>query len=157
MHWHIFHWALVTAKLRLNHVCTCLDFEKAMMNAAREQFPDAILVGCFFHFKQALRKHMGSLGICKQQIKMAMSENCIDILCIIPKEEILKKGMPYVQDAIKSSGLLNKDDDKKWDKLWVHFKKFWMSNAYFISLWNINGNAVDEVKMHARVNNGLER
>ena len=100
---------------------------------------------------------MGSLGICKQQIKMAMSENCIDILCIIPKEEILKKGMPYVQDAIKSSGLLNKDDDKKWDTFWVCFKKFWMSNECFVSLWNINGNSVDEVKMHTRVNDGLER
>lgn len=91
----------------------CLDFEKAMINAPREQFPDTILVGCFFHFKQALRKRMGSLGIHKQQIKIAMSENCIDILCIALKEEILKKGMPHAQDAIKSSGLLNKDDNKK--------------------------------------------
>ena len=93
-------------------MCTCLDFEKAMMNAARDQFPDAILVGCFFHFKQALRKHMGSLGICEAQIKMAMTKNCIDILCMIPKDEILNKGMPCAQDAIKPSGLLNKDDEK---------------------------------------------
>ena len=155
--WHIFHWVIVTAKFRLNPTHICLDFEKAMTNAAREQFPDTILVGCFFHFKQALHKQMGNLGICKQQIKMAMSENCIDILRIMPKKEILKKGTPYVQDAIKSSGLLNKDDNKKWDKFWVHFKKFWMSNSDFISLWNIDGDAADEVKMHTRVNNGLER
>ena len=78
-----------------------LDFEKALINAARDQFKDAILIGCFFHFKQALRKHMMSIAIDREQIKIAMTENVVDILCIMPKSEILKKGVPCVQDTIK--------------------------------------------------------
>ena len=28
------------------------DFEKALANAARFQFPNALIIGCLFHFKQ---------------------------------------------------------------------------------------------------------
>ena len=59
----MFCWTLVTTQLKFDPVCVYFDFEKALTNAAREQFKDAILIGCFFHFKQALRKHMVSIGI----------------------------------------------------------------------------------------------
>ena len=100
---------------------------------------------------------MTSIGIDREQIKIAMTENVLDILCIIPKSEILKKGMPYVKDAIKSSGLLKKSCELKWNKFWIYFKKFWMSSKMFIAIWNIHGNDENELEMHSRVNNGLER
>lgn len=34
------------------------DFEKGLMNALADQFPDARVVGCLFHFKQALLRKM---------------------------------------------------------------------------------------------------
>ena len=54
--WHVFHWTLVTAKLKFDPACVYLDFEKALTNAARDQFKDAILIDCFFSFQTRLKK-----------------------------------------------------------------------------------------------------
>ena len=90
----MFHWMLVTAKLKFDLVCAYLDIEKSSTNAAIDQFKDAILISYFFHFKQALQKHTTSIGIHREQVKMEMTENCVDILRIMPKNEMLKKACP---------------------------------------------------------------
>ena len=77
------------------------NFEKALINAAKSQFADAEIIGCLFHFKQALRRHMISkLDMDEEQVGMAMEKNCLDILTVILKHEIKKKGIPYVKNAI---------------------------------------------------------
>ena len=50
------HCTLATAKLEFDLVHACLDVEEVLTSAAKGQLKDAILIGCFFHFKQALRK-----------------------------------------------------------------------------------------------------
>ena len=85
---------LLTAKLKVDPVHFYLDFEKELTN-------DAILIGCFFYFKQALRRCMMSIGELAEQVKIEMTENCVDILCIMPKNEILKKGAPCAKCVVK--------------------------------------------------------
>ena len=126
------------------------------MNAARDQFGTAIIVGCFFHWKQAIRKHMVKLEIDKEQVKCAMKKGVLDVLTVIPKSEIKSKGIPYVKSLIDELNL-TKSDKQKWAKFWKYFLKFWMSDENFISIWNINSNNSNEKEMHSRVNNGLER
>ena len=79
-----------------------------------------------------------------------MTENCMDVLHTMPKNEALKKGAPCAKDAIESSGLLAKSCDLKWDK-------FWMSSKKFIAIHNIHGKDENEQEMHTRVSNELER
>ena len=105
---HVLHWVLATAKIKFDPVRACLDFEKVLRSTAEDQLKEAILIGYFFHFKQALRKCMVSIGIHWEQVKMAMTENCVDILCTIRKSEVLKKGMHCTKDSIKSSDSLTK-------------------------------------------------
>ena len=59
---------------------------------------------------------MLSIRMCKEQTKIAMTENCMDALHIVPKDEMLRKGMPCAKDAIKSLGLATKSCELKWDK-----------------------------------------
>ena len=40
-----------------------VDFEKASYQAAQEEFEEIDLGGCFFHFKQALHRHVQDLGL----------------------------------------------------------------------------------------------
>mmetsp|Transcript_21180 Transcript_21180/g.31896 ORF Transcript_21180/g.31896 Transcript_21180/m.31896 type:complete len:92 (-) Transcript_21180:688-963(-) len=40
-----------------------IDFEKAFINMVKKHWPDAIIIGCFFHFKQAIRKYLIKVGI----------------------------------------------------------------------------------------------
>ena len=40
-----------------------MDFELAAINAARSVFPDALLHGCYFHFRQSLYRKIQTLGL----------------------------------------------------------------------------------------------
>jgi hypothetical protein len=39
------------------------DFEKAAVNVFTEEFPNSRLQGCFFHFSQAIYRHVQSAGL----------------------------------------------------------------------------------------------
>ena len=123
-----------------------------MINACNDQYKDTEKDGCKFHSKQAWERKMKEIGIPQDEIDMAMQHNCLDILTIIPKDEIKSKGIPYVKNAIESIGL-SADDKEKWLKFWKYFNKFWMSSDEFIMLWNHHGIA-DSKDV---TNNGLER
>lgn len=130
------------------------DFEKALMNALRKVFPEAIVRGCLFHWKQAIRRHMISVLHFKEAtVNKIMEVNNLDILTIIPMGEIESKGIPFVQNK-----MADYEDDKKWDSFWAYFKRVWMK---IDEIWNINdyiskGN-VDVYELLNRTNNALER
>ena len=48
---------------------------------------------------------MKEIGIPQDQIDMAMLRKYLDILTIIPKDEIKSKGISYVKNTIESIGL----------------------------------------------------
>ena len=58
---------------------------------------------------------MKKLGISQEQIDMAIENNCLDILIIIPTNEIRSKGIPGVKIAIELLSL-STDDKVKWKK-----------------------------------------
>ena len=39
------------------------DFEKGLMNAVESELNDVTVAGCFFHWKQALQRKIGELGL----------------------------------------------------------------------------------------------
>ena len=142
--------------MRLNPNYICLDFEKGLINAAKNQFRKAKLFGCLFHWMQSIRRCMISLGVKKDQVSYSTTKNVLDILTMIPKNEIVKKGAPHAKHDIESMGLTS-EDRQKWSTFWTCFSKFWLSSSFFIGLWNIADNNDEENEIHSRVNNGLER
>ena len=77
------------------------------------------------------------LKINTKQIKLAMTKHVLDILTILPRDEILSKGVFNVRDIIDAEC---KDVEvvKKWDIFWNNYiKKYWMSSEEFIKTWNI--------------------
>lgn len=67
------------------------DFEKGLMNAIIEQLPGVNIVGCLFHWKQALRRKMLELYIARPQIAAALTPGVIDVLTVIPVDAIPSK------------------------------------------------------------------
>ncbi|DBA02855.1 TPA: hypothetical protein N0F65_006645 [Lagenidium giganteum] len=58
------------------------DFAQGMMNAIRDELPNTGIVGCLFHWKQALRRKMASLGISRQHISVAMAPGNMGLLTV---------------------------------------------------------------------------
>ncbi|KAG4240934.1 hypothetical protein PC116_g11102 [Phytophthora cactorum] len=120
-----------TGRLLEPATVTC-DFEHGLMNAITEQFPLVKIVGCLFHWKQALRRKMVELRIARPQISAVLRPGVIDVLTIIPVDQIADKGIRFVRAQMDETG-----NKTKWDAFWRYFRKTWMT-SYGADLWNVN-------------------
>ena len=88
---------------------------------------------------------------------MAMTKFVLDVLTVIPPNEILSRGIPYVKSIIDKE-LVKQVDKNKWKSFWeMYFIKFWMSSEIFISCWNIYSEDDSHLDFQNRTNNALER
>ena len=107
----------------LHHKCDPatigVDFEQGLINATRFSFPKAKLVGCAFHFKQAVRNYMLSLKIPKEVVHWYMEPGNFDLLTVLPKEDVSSidgKGVLYVAmlcESAPSSRTIEMEDKSK--------------------------------------------
>ena len=158
MYWHALHWVIVCSYWRCEPSTVTCDFEKGLIKAVGEQFPKSKINGCLFHWKQAIRRKMLKLKIDKEYVSMAMYINVLDVLTIIPKNEIITKGIQYVREILESEDLnLSRDDLNKWHLFWEYFLSFWCSDNNWISSWNIVNEDGEFWEIQNRTNNALER
>ncbi|POM60555.1 hypothetical protein PHPALM_30585 [Phytophthora palmivora] len=106
---HIFHYICVASKKRLDPADIVCDFEFAMIKAVKNQFPDSRIVGCLFHFKQALRRKMLE-GI--PDVRRMIKRDCRD------------QGILYSKES--------------WKKFWKYFTNTWIKK-FVPEWWNVNG------------------
>ena len=82
---HVFQKIVVLSKYRINMNSYRSYFERAIINAAKHYFPEGFHNGCFFHFKQAIRKHMIEvLYFHKALVSPFMDMDKLDLLTVIP-------------------------------------------------------------------------
>ncbi len=82
-----------------------VDFEPALRNVVSEMFAKALIIGCLFHWKQAIRRKMGELGIPKAVISYFMRPGHLDLLTVLPKADVKTincKGFLYVAEKCES-------------------------------------------------------
>ncbi|OQR83926.1 hypothetical protein ACHHYP_14118 [Achlya hypogyna] len=127
------------------------DFEQALIGAIKDQFPDARIVGCLFHFKQAIRRKLVTLRIPEDQVQRAMEPNVLDVLTVIPRLQIIKRGIPYVKSLLSTDGHV-----AKWASFWKYFYKTWLK-TYDISTWNVYDAVERDIDLVNRTNNPLEK
>ena len=156
LYYHALHYVICVSNWKLDPFTVTCDFEKALINAVREQFRQSVVNGCLFHWKQALRRKMGSLNIDKETISMAMTRNVLDVLTIIPRDEVVRKGIPYVRSILDIEVHTN-EQRVKWNSFWAYFKSFWCSSNSFIKCWNIIDSDGAYFDLQNRTNNALER
>ncbi|KAJ8524184.1 hypothetical protein ON010_g16934 [Phytophthora cinnamomi] len=64
------------------------DFERGLIKAVGDQFPETDIVGCLFHFKQAVRRKMIKLRIPKEEVSGMMQRGYLDALTALPHDRI---------------------------------------------------------------------
>ena len=65
-----------------------------------------------------------------------MTKLVIDVLTVIPRDEIIEKGIPYVR-LILDKECTTREDLQTWGLFWKYFVGHWCSSRGFIETWNI--------------------
>ena len=153
---HAFRLCSAAANDKMDIVNATCDFEKGLINALKNQFKSKPIIGCEFHWKQAIRRKLKDLNISRDQITALVdARGLLNLLTVIPIEDIENKGIPYIREHFDEG-----QDKPKFDNFWKYFVTTWMTQ-YNPEDWNIYGaNHVDVASKDFilnRTNNPLER
>ena len=152
LYWQALNQVVSIFEMELDANSYTSDFERAIINSCKLNFPEGFHIGCVFHLKQAWRRHLiKKLAFLAEEIAFAMKVGVLDLLCIIPQDEIREFGIPFVRSIIEED--LSAVDVAKWDTFWLYFESQWMP---IMDSWNICDQNGSYKKFMNRTNNGLE-
>jgi hypothetical protein len=145
---------------------TC-DFEQALMSAIRSNFPTdpaktddpCCLIGCLFHWKQAIRRKLESLGLEERSITKLMGpKGLINLLTVVDPNEIIYKTIPYIRDHFEDYN--DSSTTALFDQFWNHYFTETWYKKYEWKTWNVHHiitNPLLRGIVINRTNNPLER
>ena len=111
------------------------DFEWALVNSIDRWFNCEYHLGCFFHWKQAIRHNMIERGFDKDMVKVILP--MFDFLTVIDKKNI-QKGVEYLrQKVLKTKGIKRCDKRLFEEFLDTYFIKTWLKKR-LIDMLNYN-------------------
>jgi hypothetical protein len=139
----VFHELVVLLEYGWDPSVVVTDFEKALVKAVKYQFKDSTLLGCYFHFKQALFRKMQKFGIDRGECAKASAD--LDILTLVDQSKL-----GDVIHNFRSKTASN----QCWQNFWVYFARTWM-DRFPPALWNIS--QVANSLLSGRTNNCVER
>ncbi|POM63006.1 hypothetical protein PHPALM_27764 [Phytophthora palmivora] len=146
-YWHLMKAVNVAADDKIQPSMVVCDFEAGLQEAVQVQFPEADVVGCYFHFKQACRRKLKALAVPDLEGTIAMSKGYLDMLTVIPHDKIEGPGINYVQEKIKEAC---KDNSISYSD---YFGITWLK-TYKPSVWNV---FELDAGIVSRTNNPIER
>ena len=122
-YYQAFHWITTTVKAPVLPKYVGIDFELNFIQVVQLFFPDALVIGCFFHFKTAGRDKIEKIGIPVQEMKAAMSLACsmFEYLLVMDPDDLDPKGIDFVMASLKEA--LQLQDGYKMPKLSVELWK----------------------------------
>ncbi len=81
-----------------------------------------------------------------------MLSGMLDLLCVIPRDEVEGKGIAYVRSELEK-GEESRNVLGKWEKFWFYFRRQWIP---LLDRWNIYDKDGKYLDMVNCTNNGLE-
>ncbi|KAE9055994.1 hypothetical protein PF006_g32815, partial [Phytophthora fragariae] len=99
-YWDMIHFIVQATDQQIEPAEIVCDFEAALMDSLQTQFPNAIVLGCLFHMKQALRRAMKRYAIPEEECLIAMTHGVLDTLTVIQHDHI-ERGIKWVKREIK--------------------------------------------------------
>ena len=77
-----------------------VDFERAFYTQDANHFTEAEIIGCLFHFKQAMHRQMKKLGIPNDKVKFHMRKGIVDLIIVVLKDDLNPKGINFIAAMI---------------------------------------------------------
>lgn len=103
------------------------DFEAGMRKSLNKNFPSAILRGCWFHFKRAVKGKCNELGmnhLFKTNEKAAIFQGQLLNLPLLPSQSIVQ-GFVSIKRQVARCKLT-----KNFGKLFNYFETYWLNQVY---------------------------
>jgi hypothetical protein len=69
-------------KINLNLISITLDFEPGLINSIKKNFDKVRIVGCLFHYSQAIQRKLRNIGFFKKQYKSIANDLLKEIIYI---------------------------------------------------------------------------
>ena len=150
---HAFHMITVMSDWKFNPRSITYDFERAIINAAKISFPNAIANGCDFHWMQAILRYADKLKI--EDTSRILENNLVKFLAVLPHNHV-RRGILYVREIIEEG--LSRSELRKWKIFWEeYFEKQWIPLLEVWSLYDPTGNNDSVKAIVNRTNNALEK
>lgn len=107
-----------------------VDFEKAIWNGVKSVFGNQVKIrGCWFHFNQAIYRHVKDCHLEKDYLKGKEMNQMIRYLMTMPL--IDARNIPKVFDILLEEYKPTIDGSENVAKLFNYIKKQWMGTEYF--------------------------
>lgn len=108
------------------------DYEASMRKSLNNQFPNAIIRGCWFHFKRALWAKCAKLGLLTFLKNNTDAKKAVTKLQNLPllRTDQIQKGYKHVKSRAEACGVA---DNLK--PLFDYFQKYWLrkvSEFYYV-------------------------
>ena len=92
------------------------------------------VTGCLFHWKQANRRQLVKLQLSAQTVSKLMKHGVLDVLTLIPHDEIESIGFDYIKSQLE---LEDETESRKIDMFFEYFRRTWM-NQFSPRDWSVN-------------------
>lgn len=99
------------------------DFEAGMRKAINKCYPKAILRGCWFHFKAALRRRFMSLHMYRlitDDMNARKIHRMLSNLPLLPPQSI-EKGYQIIKEDAQSKKLMG-----VFNTIFIYFERYWL-------------------------------
>ena len=124
-YWNALHQVIIAASWEVTVSTVTCDFELPLIKAVKDHFVDvdhpSELIGCLFHWLQAIRRKLKALGMEDAEVSMVLQQ--VKLLTVMPEDEIISKGIPYLRQRIEGP-----ERRPIYDEFW---------NSYFIPTWTV--------------------
>ena len=128
--------------IELNPKTIHIDFEKDVIKAIQLHFPNAKIIGCHFHFTNAIYKQVVELGLItvfreNKKFKLWIcSLMCFPFLMLGDIDDTFEAML-----NLRSQMELEEVDDRKLDQFIDYFRRTWLNDKCHFSrkIWNLYG------------------
>lgn len=118
------------------------DFEQALHLAVKRLFPNSIIYGCYFHWRQAIRRKIVKLGLTKE-LNYDLLMKSLEKLTLTPLEQF-----DDVLETIQQSFT-------NFSNFFTYFKRTWLKR-FPPQVWNCSALRLEEEDIIIRTNCALE-
>ncbi len=124
------------------------DFEIGLINAISKVFPSVEIIGCYFHYKQAMKRKLKDLGCSDSDLQFIL--NLTSLLTVIYLDEF-GQAFNYIEEILSEKNVNLLDIFEKFKD---YINIYW---APKFNYWNISRFPATLIPNLKRTNNCLER